>query len=393
MLVCTNREQQLLEFLDSDKIVQRGPVTFITGNKVLFKSNTVAKRRIDVGLKTFFAESLGAGIIPRRSFGIAVVDQVMIHNEVNLSILSQTVNSGIVFPWFLPQGFSAFFMGMADYEREVKRQDEFRERREKMKEEWKEEKIAWKALREEIKAENEAKMAEFNEALESIPEAAKQFVQPPALREIPAKPEEPIYPELPKVVGVQDRFYKPQNSLVWKVLRRFEYLEVKGTNLGLMRKREQELTFTIENLASLSTGEISQDDFYAFVNKNNIDGISSHEMKQSFSDYSALELFASIDFSMNELMFSEETEESFILPPLAPIKPMHAASMLAGGIGEYYREVNLNGEKVAIKAAIVKEPTTRVTVINGRETKEVIEQQTQKLGVYNLDRREFRLLG
>jgi hypothetical protein len=211
--------------------------------------------------------------------------------------------------------------------------------------------------------------------------------------EVPAKPEEPNYPEMPRIAGIQDRFYKPETSLVWKILRRFEYLQVLGTNLGLMKKREKELMFNVKNLSEISVGEISIDDFYEYINSHNVDSASAKELKQSFADPVAVELFADVDFTITDLMFSEETDESIILPPLAPIKPMHAASMLAGGIGEYYKEVILNGETVALKAAIVKEPTSRTTVINGREVTEVIEQNIQKLGVYNTLRREFRILG
>ncbi len=393
MLIITGRESHLLEFLNNQNISHRGPVTLVTGNKILFKSKTVETQRKENGMRAFFAETIGASLLPRRSFGIAVVDQVMIHNEVNLTLLSQSVNAGVIFPYFVPAGFSQFFLGMQDYRREIEAQERVKARRKEMEEEWKKQKDEWKILKNQIKEENDVKLAEFEEMIKSVPEAARQYMTPPPLREIPPKPEEPRYPEMPRVAGVQDRFHKPQNSLVWKVLRRFEYLQVKGTNLGLLKKREQDLTFNIENLESLSTGEISVEEFYEFVNKSNVNSASSNDMKQSFADPAALELFAEMDFSIEELVFSEETEESVILPPLAPIKPMHAASMLAGGIGEYYREVMLHGERVAIKAAIVKEPTTRTTVINGREIKETIEQQIQKLGVYNIDRREFKLLG
>ena len=83
-----------------------------------------------------------------------------------------------------------------------------------------------------------------------------------------------------------------------------------------------------------------------------------------------------------------------VLPtPLAPIKPMHAASMLAGGIGEYSKELDLDGHKVLIKAAIVKEYKSRNMIVNGKDVTETVEFFEQKMGVYNLDRRELRILG
>ena len=89
----------------------------------------------------------------------------------------------------------------------------------------------------------------------------------------------------------------------------------------------------------------------------------------------AIELIAEEDDSLLELQFTEEQDKVKYYPPLAPIKPQLAASMLAGGMGGYAHEVLIDGDRYSIKAASIKEVTTRELIINGKEVKESVEAE------------------
>ena len=84
-----------------------------------------------------------------------------------------------------------------------------------------------------------------------------------------------------------------------------------------------------------------------------------------------------------------ETKE---YPILSKLKPNQTASMLAGGIGNFAKEVTFGDEKILIKGATIKFQTQRETIINNQNVIETIESYSQEIGVLNLTRRELQII-
>lgn len=365
--------------------------------------------------RRFYSSSLYG--VNGKNFGLAYMEQNFLNNDVVFQKLSQVVDRGIIFKYQVPWSFDNFFQQIKAYEAGlaaqelVKKENEelkeayrekreaYRENRRILKEAYEAELEAWKDAKEEVKKANKAQLAEWQEAFDKADESLKKFIAKPEEIPEPPKPAEPDYGEkpaepplkaLPRVEGVRE--LRLDNTLAFRILRRFRFCKVTGTEWGLLIKREKDLTFTIDNLGILELEEISKDEFLSFIEKNDVDFKASQGIKQSFFDMDTPELLAAIDTSLSELIYEEDENEDIHLVPLAPIKPMHAASMLAGGLGEYYNEVILDGDVVALKGAMVKESIERKTLLQGKEITEIIETQTQKLGVYNLSDFSFSLM-
>jgi len=212
---------------------------------------------------------------------------------------------------------------------------------------------AYKEQKKKVKEHNKALKAEYEKALEEAPESVKAFIQEPEYLPEPEKPKEPIMPEYSK--GYSLNMDRQDRSYGWKLLSRFEFFKIEGSDFGYLRKRPEMLKFSARTATEVAKiGEMTKGEFLEEIRRLDVDTR---------------------------------------LPPLAPIKPMHAASMLAGGIGEFSKEIDLGGEQNLIKAAIVKEFSTRKILMGSKEIEETVEFYEQKMGVYNLDRRELRVLG
>jgi len=94
------------------------------------------------------------------------------------------------------------------------------------------------------------------------------------------------------------------------------------------------------------------------------------------------------DILENYANISQEKE----LPILTTLKPNQTASMLAGGIGNFAKEIEINGEKQLIKGAIIKEKIKREISVNNMVIEETIESYTQEIGVLNISRRELTII-
>ena len=79
-------------------------------------------------------------------------------------------------------------------------------------------------------------------------------------------------------------------------------------------------------------------------------------------------------------------------PVLSKLKPNQTASMLAGGIGNFAKEVTFGDEKMLIKGATIKSQIQRETIINNQNVIETIESYSQEIGALNLTRRELQII-
>lgn len=411
MLLVSNSRPNLeaIMFLDQEFMKKiKNELVLSTQNRENFLKFNLGRR--------FFSSSVAG--VPNKSFGIAYLEQNFLSNEFMFLKVSNIVTAACIFKYLEPWSFQNFFAIIEEAKRGVAAEERVKEEIDKMKESyqekievWKEDKKIlkeaydlsiekWKEEKAKIKESNKKQKEEWQIAYDSADEAVKKFIIQPAdipYPEEPAKPQyaekptEPVYPSLPKVRNIREE--RLDNTLAWKILRRFRFCKVEGSQWGILIKRSEDLSFSFDNVSSLSLETISYAEFLDFIEKNDKNHAPSNNIKQSFTDFEAIELMAQIDSTFEEMSFSEETNEDIILPPLAPIKPMHAASMLAGGIGEFYKEVILNNDRIAIKAAIVKELVQRDSLINGKQITEIVETQNQKLGVYNLEDFNFKMLG
>lgn len=408
MIVITNGETGLNKFL-------KDPIqALFESEKVLFTENRTIYKNFN-GRKFFGS----AHKVKKNAFGLAYIEQNFISHEIMMLSLASSISKGIIFEYFRPYAFKSFFDSIEMTKAGVVAQERVKERIDAMKESFDKEKELWRANRKRVNEEyeiieskwkeecsvvkqaNKDLIKEWQEAVDAAPENIKKFIAKPEEQALPAKPEketlppkpeEPKYPDLPKVRNFRDD--RLDSGLVWKILRRFRYCSVEGSHWGLLIRREEDLNFSNKLLLEANFEEkVSKEFFEEFIKQNDLNLKNSNNIEQDLVNVEAIELVCGEDDSFLDLTFSEENDKTVILPPLTKIKPMHAASMLAGGIGEYYKEVVLDNEPVAIKAAIVKELTKRTTIQQGKEIEETIELNNQKLGVYNLMDFSFRLLG
>lgn len=411
MLVMSNNLTNYVKFKGEFGELLKSERVLITGNTEIY-----TMKMGDFNRK-FYSSSL-YGIVGGKAFGLAYMEQNFLNSDAVLTRLGQIVDKGIVFKYTEPYSFSNFFSTIYEYknqliaeevvkeennalkERYKLQREAYRERRAQMKEEYEKILLDWKAEKESVKEANKTLLAEWQIAYDKADESLKKFISKPEEIPEPKKPEEPDYGEkptepplraLPRVRNIREE--RLDNSQAFRILRRFKYCKVDGTEWGIMIKRDKDLSFTSENIRLLSTETISLDEFKEFLSISDKDFKNAQNITQSFFDYDTPALVADIDDSIFDLEFNENELEDIKLVPLTGIKPMFAASMLAGGIGEYFQEVILDGERIAIKGAMVKSTVERKTLLNGKEIVEVIESNSQKLGVYNTENFHFQLLG
>jgi len=385
MLIYVNRDRTL-DVLDENLKIKSKKIG-LTGSEDMYRF----MRSKDFE-KVIYGSSMGG--IPSKAFGLVYAEQFVINTEVNLLKLFQITNGGVIFPYVLPWPLEKFIDNVDSFRHTLEQEEKVREERERLKEAYKTQMEKYKALKKEVKEKNKKLKEEYKTALKEAPDSVKAFIQEPEYIPEPEKPAEPNYPEYKN--GYSLLTDRQDKSFGWKLLARFEFYKVKDTPFGFLKKRPELLTFNTKNAFEVAEiKEISRGEFFTLIQRMDVDTPKINEMKQNLYDSDTVSIVAETDSSFEELLFSEEADgvNEVKLPPLAPIKPMHAASMLAGGIGEYSKELELNGEKVLIKAAIVKEFKTRKILMGNKEVEETVEFYEQKMGVYNIDRRELRILG
>jgi len=264
-----------------------------------------------------------------------------------------------------------------------------------------------------IKAENKALKAEFKEIKKKTPKEAQKFLQEPEYKkEIEETSEERILAI--KIEKNREKFSSKEASL--RVIRRdinsrgykafFSRYEIvfgkyENTTIYTVRKRKRILRASVDSITEDIFIKI--ENFKEFIeniieeDKNRTD-IENIEVSFPLYDSRILSLVCEneVSDSLIENAFSLEEvsarkEKPFI--PLAPIDPMQAASIIGGGIGSFSKKLNIKGEIVIMKGAVVKEfSTLERKTLKGTE-KRTVETQVPKIGLYYLDRKEAELLG
>ena len=389
-MLCQINRDRTLAMLSSLEPTLRTRKVIVTSSEEMY-----AKVKKDKELnveKVIYGNSLG-GIQPK-TFGLAFVEQFVITTDISLMKISSIVNGGVIFPYTLPWSLEKFIDNVELQKDSLRKDETIRKERERLKELHKKKMEAYKEEKKQVKAHNKELKKEYEKALKEAPDSVKAFIKEPEYLPEPEKPGELILPEFKKAYSLH--MDRQNESYGWKLLSRFEFFQIEDSSFGYLRKRPEMLKFSIDNAIEVAKiGKMSKGEFYEEIAKLDVDTPKVADIKQSLIEADAIALVAQFDETMSSLYFSEESEgvKEVKLPPLAPIKPMHAASMLAGGIGEYSKEIDLNGEKHLIKAAIVKTFSTRKILMGTREIEETVEFYEQKMGVYNLDRRELRILG
>ena len=368
----------------------------------------------EYGGKKFYGYS--ARGIPEKSFGMVFVDnQILIASLMGKVILDcayQGVLINYVEIFSIKQFFDAQSTHKIAYDKEIKIKEDNEkifENYKRDREAWRDKKVEmmdkynadlelWKEERKAITKENKAAKEEWETALKSAPDHLKKFIVEPVYKDLPVEPNKPELPEKPEepvyLKTVESNLRYGQLSMLpgWYVyLRNFRIVKIEGTNFGLFIRRDKPLVPTKENLYSLEI-EIKDADFLAnFIRTYDVKLKAEDRCIQVIDSPEAIELIAEEDDSLLELQFTEEQDKVKYYPPLAPIKPQLAASMLAGGMGGYAHEVLIDGDRYSIKAASIKEVTTRELIINGKEVKESVEHIIEKTGFYNLENFDFVL--
>ena len=387
MLYQVNRDRSLEMALD---LQLKSKKVFLTSNIELYGKIKNLEEPIE---KVIYGSSLGN--IPNKSFGLAFVEQFVVITDIgSLLRMANIVNYGVIFPYTLPWSLEKFIDNVELQKDALRKDQRIREERDRLKKLHKEKMEVYKKEKKEVKKKNKVLKEEYLAALKDAPENVKAFIKEPEYFQEPEKPQDLVLPEFQK--GYSLHMDRQNESFGWKLLSRFEFVQIEDSNYAFLRKRPERLNFSVENAIKVAKiQKISKGEFLTEIQKKDIDTPSIYNIKQSFIDSDSISLVAKYDNIMPELLFSEEEDgvDEVKLPPLAPIKPMHAASMLAGGMGEYSKEIELRGEKHLIKAAIVKTYNTRTVIMGGKEIDETVEFYEQKMGDYNLDRRELRILG
>lgn len=405
-------ETNLRLFNDSIKQLIKTDILFLTGKPEIYDKWEGSKILANI----VFSEGM-----QKRSTGIAMIDTAtIVQNVTALLSLGRFITAGIIFThvevWFMID----FFQKLDQYKQGLVLLDKHQEQKEKIKEEYEAKKeaykthkkklkqkyedslVIWKERCSEIKEENKKNKKEFEEVLTKMDESQRKFMKEPEPIELPVKPEEPDYgpkpeepiiPTAPAAKSYKD--YGLDTSTAWTLLRDFEWIRVDGTPFGLLRKRKVTLQITRENVTSISRMSISKEEFETFIKENDYNAPSFSKFEQPISGSektNILKIISKNDKTLASLKYDEEVQaEIKILPCLTDIKPQHAASMLAGGLGNYEHEVKVEGKDCIIKAAMVSKSEERKLLVNNQEVTEIISSIDQSIGVYYPDTYELKI--
>ena len=375
----------MAEFL----INMRTETTVLTSNEEFYRDSQAD----DSLVKVLYGQSLGA--VPNKSFGIACVEQFAVTQDINLMKLFLVVKHGVLFEHTLPWPVEKFISNVELQRVTLKDHDKVTVKRDKLKATYQAERAVYRDKKSKIKAANKALKKDYEKSLKTAEkEGLDTFIKEPVYAELPSKPNEPSYPEYPK--GYSLHMDRADQSFGWKLFSRFEFYKVKDSKVSFLKRRKEFLKFSSKVAVEVAEiKEITKEELAVVIAKSDYDSPASKDIKQSFITTESLELASQFDKTFDELFFSEEAHdiEEEVLPPLAPVKPMHAASMLAGGMGSLCKEIQLEGQPHLLKSAIIKQTQTRTVIEGNKEKVETVEFFEPKMGVYNKARRELRILG
>lgn len=300
----------------------------------------------------------------------------------------------------------AFESVLAEYK---ERRENWRETCRKIKEAEKALLSNWKSLDKDIKKANKEALASWQSLYDSAEsQEEKDALVKPEFKIAPPKPMESVLPEKPEE-PVQSRnggapsliSYALDFQDGWYLVKRFKVLQVEGTSLFFLKRRKEMLNYSAKDILEAHEaddyfGKISIEQFNAII-----DEFQGKKGKNADNIVQKAKVTEQVDFLSEcslthvedkDLLFKEDLLIEEPLPPLTAIKPMHAASMLAGGIGAIFKMVVLDGDQYAIKSALVKERIEKTINLNGVSTLTVIEQLSPSLGAYNMDKLELKML-
>lgn len=264
---------------------------------------------------------------------------------------------------------------------------------------------AWKEICKEIKKENKEAKEAFQKAYKKADDDMRAFIQEPAEKPFP---EEPIKSELPDKPEEPKKELTPMKLtfrgecadfwLSWRFIKNHTILKVKDSNLYYFKKRATPLVFATNEILSadkngLIQGEIEREEFVEIIRRKAGKKLPSYEkLEQPASSASVIDFISEVDESHMNFVFEENVADEKILPPLDEIKPSQSASIIASGAGNVFKEVELNGERVIMKFAMVKTASKRTVVKNGDKTEIVVHQQVLFAGIYNTNTLELKML-
>jgi len=185
-------------------------------------------------------------------------------------------------------------------------------------------------------------------------------------------------------------------SYLAEYIRCYKLYKIEGVDAVFAEKLDRNIPMFgtwagIEEFKRNSWGKMSKEEL---LNRLEMDThTNKYEPTLSLSTIGLVAENISLDINIFDDVINEgDRKEAPKIKPLAPIKPMHAASMLAGG-GNFSKEIILDDEPYLVKAASVKKRQTR-EVINhkGELVEETIESYEPVLGTYAMYERRLTLL-
>ena len=387
---------------------------FNNSNKYYQVNNREFFKTIDSENK-FFGE---LAMFPYKSFAFIYLRPVDFINRQFLMKARQLSTKGIIFNFSsIPNEMERLLFKFSEIKRANKSYDDIKavndERESKYKKEKKEVKgrntivreankeleKAWKKAKKELKK-------GFDETMDGMSDAQKEFMpkEPtydpePEYQELETVPPEPRYRDLPRSVSIhigENQLHKTF-SVAWNMLSAFEFYQIEGTEHGILLKRDEPLKYTYDNLNLLSISKkMSKDEFLNLFDKfeRNEKVLETYRPAVSIN-YNFLDLRAENNntFEGSQWIYSEGSkldEDEEALPSLAPIKSMHAASILSAGM-KFSKEIKTPEGYLLIKSAPVKIFTEKQKIVNGKKITEVYQQNETKLAFYNLDTRSLEV--
>lgn len=351
--------------------------------------------------KKFYEGSAKANI-PSKSFAIGATtekfDGISLYEKVKLNNILRATSVGMFINGMqrdVPRIFLDFISEVESMMRLKNSIDDLKLRNEKRKEEWKLRVQEYKLQKKRVREFNKDLEKRYKEALKNAPEEMREFIQEPKLEEVPEKPEEPSYEAVPSCPTPRSKGMDA--DLAWQVFKHFELLI--SENFAFLKRRVKPLVFSnnllfeaIDDNSLLR--EVEDNELIEIAKEFKYKKHSAAEgIHQDISYIGTMDFICSSDDGFMDMVFCEEVSNQISSPPAARIKPMHAASMLAGGVGNVFKEIiDKKGERLAIKSSLVKEAKTKEIIVNGNRKNISIEQFIAILGVYNQDELELRLL-
>lgn len=358
---------------------------------------------------------------PNKSFAFIFMRGLDFTDVQKLSKARTMATKGVIFnSSSLPRQYEQIVFKVSEIKRANKRYDEIKEtndniisiNKEKRKEVKAINKVARdknKELEKEWKKEKKGIKKEFDEVLEKMDEAQKKFMpkepdypDEPKYIKLETEPPEPRLRDLPRSISIHvgENQLNRSYPIAWMMLSNFDLYKIEGTSYSIFIKKESSMKYSYDALDSLDIDKkMSIEDFKEFFDKNEKNEKVLENYRPSIQgNFEFMDVYSENDniFSGKEWVYSEfdddydEDEEA--LPPLAPIKPMHAASILSGGM-KFSKEIKTEEGYLLIKSAPVKVFSEKTKIINGKKILETYQQRETILAFYNLDQRELEVYG